>query len=513
MDTTLRDGEQVPGARLNAEEKIIIARQLNKLNVDCIEAGFSASSLGDFNSVMQIAKEFSKGGPVITALARAVKGDIDAVYNSVKYAHRPLIHIVLGSSGIHVKKKFNKSIDEVINMGVESVKYAKSLINNVQYSTEDASRTDFDTLWKTIEAVIKAGATIVNIPDTVGYAVPEEFGEIIKKINYRMKNINPDVLLSVHCHNDLGMATVNTLTAVKNGADRIECTINGIGERAGNASLEEVVMAIKARSEFYQAQTGIVTKELRNISTLVSRLMGLSVQVNKAIVGDNAFAHSSGIHQDGLLKSRDVYEIIRPEEVGLNDMEIVLTARSGKHALTDVVSTFGFDIKNEEINSKLYKEFLKFADEKKEIYYNELYEFLKNFVDSLPEKMEIVNYKLYTIKKVQSFIDREYPSTAIEIVKDGVNYIDSAIGKDVIDSVANSIGRIVGNDYKLVDYNIFSMRGKTKVSMKIKYKDKYIHSRASEENFVLSVANCFINGVNKCIIEEKSNYGIEQKIV
>jgi len=324
FDTTLRDGEQVPGAKLNLYEKVEIAQQLKKLGVDIIEAGFPASSQGDFDAVKAVAQRVGNTSDImITALARAVKSDIDAVYNAVKYAENPMIHMVLGTSDIHVEKKFSKSKDQILQIGVDAVKYAKTLLPQVQYSTEDASRSDFEYLWKTIEAVMKAGATMINVPDTVGFAEPEEFGAMIYKLNDRMKNLNDSVLLSVHCHNDLGMATANTLAAIKNGADKVECTINGIGERAGNAALEEVVMALKTRSSVYNAETRINTREIMNTSRLVSSFMGLDVQVNKAITGDNAFAHSSGIHQDGLLKSRDAYEIVHPEDVGLDDMELV----------------------------------------------------------------------------------------------------------------------------------------------------------------------------------------------
>lgn len=273
LDTTLRDGEQIPGAKLNLYEKLEIARQLKKLNVDIIEAGFPSSSAGDFRAVREIAGSLGEG-IMVTALARAVKGDIDAVYESVRVAQNPLIHIVLGTSGVHVEKKFNRSKEEVLQMGVDAVKYARSLLPDVQYSTEDASRSDFEYLWQTVEAVVRAGATMINIPDTVGFATPEEFGELIRKIHYRLKNLNDKVLLSVHCHNDTGLATANTLAAVKNGADKIECTINGLGERAGNAALEEVVMAMKLRQDYYGAHTDIVTKEIYKTSKLVSSLTG-----------------------------------------------------------------------------------------------------------------------------------------------------------------------------------------------------------------------------------------------
>lgn len=302
---------------------------------------------------------------MITALARAVKADIDAVYNSVKYAEKPLIHMVLGTSDIHVEKKFGKSKNQILDIGVEAVKYAKTLLPEVQYSTEDASRSEFEYLWSTIEAVVKAGATMINVPDTVGYAVPEEFGELIFKLNDRLKNLNEKVLLSVHCHNDLGMATANTLAAIKNGADKVECTVNGIGERAGNAALEEVVMALNTRSSFYKANTNINSKEIMNTSKLVSSLMGLDVQVNKAITGDNAFAHSSGIHQDGLLKSRDAYEIISPTEVGLDDMELVLTARSGRHAVKNALGKLAFNQLTDDQFEEIFADFLVLADAKK----------------------------------------------------------------------------------------------------------------------------------------------------
>jgi len=370
LDTTLRDGEQVPGAKLNTEEKLIIAKQLEKMRVDIIEAGFPASSKGDFEAVSRISKEIR--GAKITALARAIKGDIDAVYESIRFAEAGIIHIVLGCSDVHISGKFKTSREKVIEMGTDAVRYAKTLSPEVQYSTEDAGRSDLEYLWLTIKSVMKAGATIINVADTVGYSVPEEFGHLIKEINYRMKNSNPNVILSVHCHNDIGLATANTLSAIKNGADKVECTINGIGERAGNAALEEVVMGLKIRPDYYNADTNIITKEIMNTSTMTSNLMGLDVQVNKAITGGNAFAHSSGIHQDGLLKSKSTYEIIKPEEVGVSNMKIILTARSGRHAFRKYLEDEGIYeySKNGSKESKfeaLFMDFMKIADSKKEI--------------------------------------------------------------------------------------------------------------------------------------------------
>lgn len=374
FDTTLRDGEQSPGASLTGAEKIEIARQLATMKVDVIEAGFPASSPGDFRAVEQIAREVK--GPVITALARAVKSDIDAVWESVKHAERPRIHIVLGSSDIHVRNKFNRSKDEVLAMGVSAVRYARSLCPDVQYSTEDASRSDRRYLFRTIEAVIDAGATVVNIPDTVGYAVPAQWGRLISDIRRYVPNIDQSIL-SVHCHNDLGLATANTLAAVKAGAQQVECTINGIGERAGNASLEEVVMGIKVRQSYYRAITGIDTTQITPASRMVSRMTGLAVARNKAVVGANAFAHSSGIHQDGVLKNRENYEIISPVEVGAGGTQIVLTARSGRHALRHRLEALGYTTSSDQLES-LHSRFLDMADVKKQLNDQDLRELMED---------------------------------------------------------------------------------------------------------------------------------------
>lgn len=508
LDTTLRDGEQVPGAKLNIYEKLQIAHQLKKLNVDIIEAGFSASSKGDFDAVQRIAREITDG-PMITALARAVKGDIDAVYESIKCAQRPLIHIVLGTSDIHVDKKFNKSKDAVLQMGVDAVKYAKLLLPDVQYSTEDASRTEFEYLWKTIEQVVKAGATMINIPDTVGYAVPEEFGELISKVNYRLKNLNDKVILSVHCHNDTGLATANTLIAVRNGADKVECTLNGIGERAGNAALEEVAVGMHLRSDYYNAHTNIVLKEIKNTSKLVSNLMGLDIQVNKAITGDNAFAHSSGIHQDGLLKSRDAYEFVRPEEVGVENMELVLTARSGRHAFKDAMAKIIDGNIEAEDQEKLFGEFLKLADLKKEIYTHDLYYLVDQYYSRQGMKQEEVNRlsgKLYELVACQVVSNDIFPSASVKISRGGEVFKDSAVGDGPIDALYTAIKNIVNLDIELVEYKISSVsRGKEalgRVHLQLKYDEKVYSSKAVETDIIKASAIAFLNGVNNIIIED-----------
>jgi 2-isopropylmalate synthase len=378
FDTTLRDGEQSPGASLTAPEKIEIARQLARLGVDIIEAGFPASSPGDSEAVIQIAKEIK--GPVITALARAVKADIDAVWESVKYAERPRIHIVLGSSDVHLAHKFKRSREEVLQMGVEAVRYAKSLCPEVQYSTEDASRADRKYLYRVIEAVIDAGATIVNIPDTVGYAVPSQWSRLISDIRRNVRNID-HAILSVHCHNDLGLAVANTLASVKAGAQQVECTINGLGERAGNASLEEIVMGLKVRENYYQSTCDIDTTELTRTSMMVSDRTGLVVARNKAIVGANAFAHSSGIHQDGVLKHRVTYEIMHPEEVGAADSQIILTARSGRHAVRHRLEMLGYRISSDQLE-QIHSRFLILADVKKQVNDDDLHQLIIHQCDS-----------------------------------------------------------------------------------------------------------------------------------
>lgn len=499
LDTTLRDGEQVPGAKLNVHQKIEFAQQLKRLNVDMIEAGFPASSAGDFQSVQEIAR--TAGDTVsITALARAVQSDIDAVYESIKLAQNPFIHIVLGTSNIHVDKKFNRSKEAVLQMGVDAVKYAKKLLPHVQYSTEDASRSDFEYLWKTIEAVVKVGATIINVPDTVGYAVPEEFGDLIRRINERLKNLNDQVILSVHCHNDLGLATANTLSAIKNGAEKVECTINGLGERAGNTSLEEVVMALKVRENFYQCHTQINTKEILRTSRLLTHLTGLDVQVNKAITGENAFAHSSGIHQDGLLKDRQVYEIMSPEEVGAESMELILTARSGRHAFKNAVEKMGFDTSNAEDFEQLFAKFLTLADAKKEVYDHDVFYLVTNH-----RTLNLNDSHLYELVSFQVITNDQCPTATVELKKGTETYRDSAVGDGPIDALYSVIKTLVGLDVQLKDYKINSLsRGKEaigRVNIRIEYEGNIYSGRAMDTDIIKASALAFLNGINAVLLD------------
>ena len=507
FDTTLRDGEQVPGAKLNLYEKVEIAQQLKKLGVDIIEAGFPASSQGDFDAVKAVAKRVGNTSDImITALARAIKEDIDSVYNAVKYAENPMIHMVLGTSDIHIEKKFSKSKDQILQIGVDAVKYAKSLMPQVQYSTEDASRSDFEYLWKTVEAVMKAGATMINVPDTVGYAEPEQWGEMIAKLNYRMKNLDDSVLLSVHCHNDLGMATANTLAAVKNGADKVEVTMNGIGERAGNAALEEVVMAIKTRGDVYDVFTNINTKEIMNTSRLVSSFMGLDVQVNKAITGDNAFAHSSGIHQDGLLKSRDAYEIVHPEDVGLEDMELILTARSGRHAVKNALEKLGFDDLSEQEFEGMFDGFLKLADAKKEVYNHDLYVIVENYYDQhASENTQITHYSnsFFNFEDLQVVSNSTFPSASVKISRGADVFNASAVGSGPIDALYSAIADITKIDIKLVEYNISSVsRGKEalgKVKITVEHEDEKYIAKAADTDILRASALAYVNAINSII--------------
>lgn len=362
FDTTLRDGEQVPGCQLTTPEKIEIARELEALGVDIIEAGFPASSPGDFQSVVEIAKAVTN--PTVCALTRAHKGDIDAAVEALKYAKRPRIHTGIGSSDMHIKTKFNSTREEILERAVEAVKYAKKSVEDIEFYAEDAGRADIEYLAKMVEAVIGAGATVVNIPDTNGYCLPDQYGSKIRFLKENVKNIDK-AIISVHCHNDLGLATANSVAGLQNGARQIEGTINGIGERAGNTSIEEVVMILKTHQSL-GLHTNINTQSFYELSRLISTQMRMPVQPNKAIVGSNAFAHSSGIHQDGFLKNRENYEIIRPEDVGFPSATIVLTARSGRHALKFHLDRLGHTLGKEELAS-VYQDFLKLADNKLDI--------------------------------------------------------------------------------------------------------------------------------------------------
>jgi len=372
FDTTLRDGEQVPGCQLTTEEKVVVAKELERLGVDIIEAGFPVSSPGDFRSVVEIAKAVSK--PTVCALSRAKLDDIDAAGEALKYAKHGRIHTGIGSSDIHIRNKFNSTRDQILEQAISAVKHARNYVDDVEFYAEDAGRADLDFLCRLTEAVIRAGATVVNIPDTTGYCLPDEYGRKIKYIYDNVPNVDK-ATISIHCHNDLGLATANSLAGIMNGARQVEVTMNGIGERAGNTSLEEVVMALKVHKELGY-ETGIDTTRLFPVSNLVSQMMRMPVQANKAIVGRNAFAHSSGIHQDGFLKHAENYEIINPHDVGVPKSSIILTARSGRHALKHRLELLGYRYDKPTLDG-IYKRFLDLADVKKEVNDKDLMELVR----------------------------------------------------------------------------------------------------------------------------------------
>jgi len=372
FDTTLRDGEQVPGCKLNTTQKLVIAEKLDFLGVDIIEAGFPVSSPGDFNSVSEISKLVKNA--TVCGLTRAVKNDIEVAANALRFAKRPRIHTGIGTSETHIKYKFNSSKEEIIERAIAAVSYAKTFVEDVEFYAEDAGRTDNEFLARVCEAVIKAGATVLNIPDTTGYCLPEEYGAKIKYLKENVTGIDK-AILSCHCHNDLGLATANSIAGAMNGARQIECTINGIGERAGNTSLEEVVMILK-QHPYLNLNTNINAKLLTEMSQLVSDSMGMMVQPNKAIVGANAFAHSSGIHQDGVIKNRETYEIINPADVGVNESSIILTARSGRAAIAYRAKNIGYELTKLELD-KVYPKFLDFADKKKEVIDADIHQIMK----------------------------------------------------------------------------------------------------------------------------------------
>lgn len=491
FDSTLRDGEQTPGAKLNAQEKVEIARQLARLNVDVIEAGFPISSPGDFRAVQQISREVK--GPIIAALARTVKEDIDCAWDSIKEAEKPRLHVFLAASDIHMEKKLRKSPQQCLQEAVEAVRYAKSLTDDVEYSLEDATRARTDYILKVVEAVIDAGANVVNIPDTVGYAVPKEFGKLIKLINTKVPNINK-ATLSVHCHNDLGLAVVNSLVAVENGARQIECNVNGIGERAGNAALEEIVMAMVIRHDDYPYYTGINTKEIYRSSRLVSKLTGIPIPLNKAVIGLNAFAHSSGIHQDGVLKDKRTYEIINAELIGGQAAQMVLTARSGRHAVRHYLETMNYFLDNEEFEV-FHKKFVELADKKKEVYQEDLEALLIDVSYTEP------TYELEYLQTVSG--TRTIPSAVVRLKKGEEIFEEVASGSGPIDAAYKAVEKITKIDTNMENYNLRAVsRGMDalgEVSLKINYKDKNIIGRGMSTDIVEASVKAYLDGLNKLI--------------
>lgn len=496
FDTTLRDGEQVPGAKLTEPQKLELAKQLARLGVDVIEAGFPSSSPGDFRAVQRIAREVR--GVTITALARAVQSDIDAVWEAIQDAEDPQIHMVLGVSDVHIQGKFAKTRDEILEMGVAAVRYAKKYTSNVQYSTEDAGRADLSYLARTVEAVIAAGANVVNIPDTTGYCSPDEFAGIIAYLFEHVPNIHK-ALVSVHCHNDLGQATANTLAAIRVGARRAEMTINGLGERAGNCALEEVVMAVKVRGDRFGVETRIKTEELYRTSQMVSALTGIWVQRNKAIVGANAFAHSSGIHQDGVLKARETYEIIDPRWVGIPESQIVLTARSGRHALRSRLEALGFDLEGSDFED-IHRRFLELADRKKEVYDQDLVA----LVTLGRAQME----QIYTLERLQVQCGGLEPARVLVALKDakGTVHTREATGDGPVDAAFRAVNEIVAVQCTLLEFGLLSVTGgmdaQARVHVRVQFGDRVLTGTAAETDIVRSGVEAYLDVLNRALASQ-----------
>jgi len=495
FDTTLRDGEQSPGASLDVNEKIQIARQLALLNVDVIEAGFPVSSPGDFDAVSKIAREIR--GVTVAGLARAVEKDIDSAAKALERAEKPRIHVFLATSEIHRKHKLLKAKEEILHLAVKGVKHALRYVDDVEFSPEDASRTELDFLAQVVEAVIDAGARTVNIPDTVGYAVPDHYASIIHGLKKNVKNINKAVI-SVHCHNDLGLAVANSLAAVKAGAQQVECTINGIGERAGNAALEEIVMSLKTRQDFYHSSTRINTKELIAASRLVSALTGLRVQRNKAVVGENAFAHQSGVHQDGVLKERTTYEIMRPEDVGLHKTSLVLGKLSGRHAFRERVKELGYVLTEQEME-RAFEEFKQVADKKKEIFDEDIEAIIE------VEKMEAPH--VFQLESLSiSWGHNVVPTVGVRLkLQDGRIVENDSVGDGPIDALFKAIDLSTGISVKLQEYSIRSVTGGKdamgEAYVNIDANGKTVKGRAVSTDIIEASAKAYLNAINKVVVK------------
>ncbi|MDR0745719.1 MAG: 2-isopropylmalate synthase [Mediterranea sp.] len=490
FDTTLRDGEQVPGCQLNTVEKIQVAKALEALGVDIIEAGFPISSPGDFNSVIEISKAVT--WPTICALTRAVQKDIEVAAEALQYAKRKRIHTGIGTSDPHIKHKFNSNREEIIERAVAAVKYARKFVDDVEFYAEDAGRTDNEYLVRVIEAVIKAGATVVNIPDTTGYCLPDEYGAKIKYLVDHVSNIDKAVI-STHCHNDLGMATANTMSGVLNGARQVEVTINGIGERAGNTAMEEIVMILKSHHEI-KIETNINTQKIYPVSRMVSSLMNMPVQPNKAIVGRNAFAHSSGIHQDGVLKNMETYEIINPRDVGIDDSSIVLTARSGRAALKHRLSVLGVELSQDKLDD-IYEQFLKLADRKKDINDDDI------LVLAGANRSQNRRIKIEYLQVTSGVGVRSVASLGLNVA--GEKFEAVASGNGPVDAAIKALKRIIDRQMTLKEFTIQAIsKGSDdmgKVHMQVEYNDQMYYGFGANTDIIAASVEAYIDCINKFV--------------
>jgi 2-isopropylmalate synthase len=494
FDTTLRDGEQAPGASMYVEEKIEMAKQLARLGVNVIEAGFAISSGGDFEAIRAITQEVD--GPIICSLARAIDKDIKAAWEAVKDASKKRIHTFISTSDIHLKHQFRLTREEALKRAVDMVTYAKSFVEDVEFSPMDATRSDPEYLCDVVEAVINAGATTVNIPDTVGYSVPNEFGGLIKKINEKVPNIQRAVI-SVHCHNDLGLAVANSLTAVLNGAGQIECTVNGLGERAGNCSLEEVVMTLRTRRNYFNADTTINIREIMRTSRLVTRITGISVQPNKAIVGSNSFAHESGIHQDGLLKDKTTYEIIDPASIGLHSTTIVLGKHSGRHAFKNKLNELGYNLSEVELNNA-FERFKALADQKKEVFDKDIETLITEEVLRIPETYILLELRVEssTHKKSSAYLKIKAYENIIEVTSEGVGPVDATY---------EAIKNATKTSSTLHKYEVKGITGGTdalgEVTVYLDEENTRVMGYGASNDVIVASAKAYINALNKLIVK------------
>ncbi|WP_020617650.1 2-isopropylmalate synthase [Paenibacillus daejeonensis] len=498
FDTTLRDGEQSPGVNLNTQEKVEIALQLEKLGVDRIEAGFPAASPGDLAGVAAVAKAVKNAS--IIGLARSREQDIDAVREALKDAQDPCLHLFLATSPIHRKHKLRMEKQQVLETAERAIRYAKQYFNKIEFSPEDAGRTELDFLCEVTEMAIRAGATVVNIPDTVGYMTPSEFGNIFKTLKEQVPNIE-SIQLSAHCHDDLGMATANALAAIKNGADQIEGTINGIGERAGNTALEEVILTLATRSEYYQAETTIQLTEIAKTSRLVSKLTGMVVPGNKAIVGANAFAHESGIHQDGMLKEKTTYEIISPDTIGLKESKLVLGKHSGRHAFREKLLDMGYDLSDEAVNTAFAK-FKDLADKKKNVSDEDIRAMLEEKLIDTPE--------VFVLEAVEvSYSNQATPSATVRIRSAaGEEQSVTAEGNGSVDAIYNAIDKATSEVVELEDYSIKSVtQGKDalgEVHVVLKQEEVSAQGRGLSTDILEASARAYVDALNRLIDKRKS---------
>ncbi|NRD77966.1 2-isopropylmalate synthase [Bacillus sp. BRMEA1] len=498
FDTTLRDGEQSPGVNLNQLEKVEIARQLERFGVDIMEAGFPASSQGDFEAVRAIARTIKNSS--VTGLARAVKSDIDIAWDALKDAAEPRLHVFLATSPIHMKYKLMKTPEEVVETAVNMVAYARQRFPHVEWSAEDASRSDLDFLVQIITKVIDAGATVINLPDTVGYTTPEEYGRMFRYIRENVPNIDK-AALSCHCHDDLGMAVANSLAAIENGVTQVEGTVNGIGERAGNAALEEIAVALNIRHDKYPFTTNLVLKEIKRTSDLVSRFTGMKVPGNKAVVGKNAFAHESGIHQDGVLKNSATYEIITPELVGVASNDLVLGKHSGRHAFKDKAEQMGFELSQEKLN-EAFQAFKQLTDRKKEVTDEDLFTIL---IDIQTAAIDVKKYELVAFQ-VQYGSANLPTSTVALTTPDGERVETACIGSGSVEAVFNTLEALVKEEIHLTDFNLNSVgKGRdalAEVHVKMTVNGAVVSGRASAQDVLEASAKAFLNAVNRVFFNQ-----------